>query len=141
MERLMIVCFSLLINCHAQSQNIDWDKTENWRVYSIQNSKAIKISEDSLKNAHSLPLNKIEILQFLQSSQLLTIKEPPFWNGIFLFSYETRNGKMNKVFISSNGSFFMDKNSGKYYEVLENDRDSWKEYINENLKRLSNISH
>ncbi len=141
MARLMVVFFFFLLSCHTQSQTIDWGKTENWRVYSIQNSKAINLSEDSLKNAHNMPLNKTEILHFLQSSLPLTIKDPPVWNGIYLFSYETRNGKKNKMFVSASGSFFMDKNSGKYYEVVESDRDSWKEYINENLKRLNNINH
>lgn len=140
MAKLMIVFFSFLINCYTQSQTIDWDKTENWRIYSIQSRKAINIPEDSLKNAHNMLLDKTEILHFLQSSPVLTIKDPPVWNGVYLFSYETGNGKRNKLYISANGSFFMDKNSGKYYEVVEDVRDSWREYINESFKRLNNIN-
>jgi hypothetical protein len=80
-------------------------------MYSIQNSKAMNIEEDSLKQVKSVELSKAELLPFIKASLPLVSAGTPLWNGIFLCSYELEDGKLPKVYISTNGSFFWIKSS------------------------------
>ncbi len=136
MQRIVVLLIFSLMGCKAKSQAVNWEKTTNWYAYAIQNTNAIQAPVDTLYQLPKLAITKEEVLPFLKGSQPVNYKEPPAWNGAYLISYEYPAGKINKLFIHPNGSFFQDQETSQYYELQETHRTAWREMIVSKIRRI-----
>lgn len=126
-------------SCHAQPPI--WRKTKNWRVYAVAGQKIFSLSIDSL---HALPGRRLDndsVHFFIAKATIIPKERTPVWMGSYLSSYETEDGQMRKVEISTYGGFFYDESSGLYYVLPRGLSDEWLDYISNSITRLKSESH
>jgi len=90
--------------------------------------KFYKVKTDSLSFYNSQPLNDDSMRDFLATASGLASEQAPLWMGAFVTSCLI-DGKMHKVDISSYGTFFFDETAKKYYQVTQDVRTDWLNYL------------
>lgn len=118
--------------CHGQT--IDWSKTRNWRIYSLNNKEAYFYPVDTLKNFKSVAMSDSNVISYLSRGRVWEKGKGATWMGIYIASYETIDKDVRKVVISSYGGFLFDSQSQRYYELPKELRKDWNDFIMENLK-------
>lgn len=116
---------STLVSCSGQ---VEWSKANNWKIYRIQGPSVFGIDTDTLKHIKSYDLNQDSINSFLGG--LKELHNKPVWMGAYVASYNF-NGEIRKVEISQYGGFFHDDLSGKYFQLSEDNRDAWLDYLHD----------
>jgi hypothetical protein len=136
-QKILIALFVLAFLCQScRSQVTDWARTKHWKIYSIAGQRVFKISKDSLQNLPSSDLDGDSLRYFLSVTKTIPLDQTPVWMGSWLSSYESTNGRINKVEISTYGGFFYDEASSKYYEVPRELSAPWRIYINNRITKL-----
>jgi hypothetical protein len=129
----ILTIFMLFIHqVHAQ---VVWNKTSDWKIYNINESKIFSVSIDSLGRLSSYTLFSDSVMSFINSCQQIPLKDQPVWMGGYLASC-IYNGHLRKVAISTYGGFFYDENSKLFYRVTEEKKDDWSSYINHCYRAL-----
>jgi len=132
----MRLLFYLLITINfaaissGKCQDLKWDEAKNWQLYNLHSNKAFKLPIDSLNQYSSLTLNTDTIKLFGREIQQWAKSESAVWMGLFLVTYETADGVKRKVVISNYGGFLYDPLTRQYYELAEDMRDQWYEWLN-----------
>jgi len=130
----LIVISFVFGSCHGQPP--DWKKSRNWRVYAISGQRVFSVSVDTLSNLQSKLLDKDSLQYFLAKVTPIPKERTPVWMGSYLSSYETAEGSLKKVEISTYGGFFFDEASGKYYMLPRALSDRWLDYISNSITQL-----
>jgi hypothetical protein len=120
----------------CNSQIPDWSRTNHWKIYPIAGQGVFKITKDSLQRLRSSCLDGDTLRAFLASSRPIPADQTPVWMGSWLSTYESSDGKVNKVEISTYGGFFYDEASSKYYEVPRDVANAWRNFISDRITGL-----
>ena len=122
--------------CSCHSQQPDWSKSKNWKVYAITGQKIFNLSSDTLQALSRKALDNDSLHYFLSKATIVPKERTPVWMGAYLSSYETEDGKERKVEISDYGGFFYDESSGLYYALPRSLSDEWLDYISNQITQL-----
>src|ERR1700733_10657584 len=116
--KVLFTCllFAIILQS-CKGQPIEWSKTKNWKIYQGEGQQVFKYSIDTLKSLKSQTLNQDSVQLFLQQATLIPLERTPVWMGSYVGSYESSNGKIYKVEISTYGGFFYDESTEKYYTI------------------------
>ena len=117
--------------CKAQEE--PWSKTKSWKIYSITGPAVFTCPVDSLKTARSISLDPDSVQYYLKNMQLLPEDKKPTWMGAFLGSYQSGDGKINKIEIGAYGGYFYDVTSDKYFALPRNLIRPWQKFIARNV--------
>ena len=120
----------------GRCQDIKWKEAKNWQLYNLHSSKAFKLPIDSLNQFGSLKLNGDTMQSFSREIQPWAKSESAVWMGLFVVTYETTDGTKRKVVISNYGGFLYDPLTRQYYELSEDLRVQWYEWLNAKSRHL-----
>jgi hypothetical protein len=112
----LILAFSFV---SAFSQEMDWHKTSNWKLYDFGGKKPFAYTVDSLSAFEHIDLNDDSLHYFLNAAALWPKDKVASWMGCFVVSCEGIDHKMRKIDVSVYGGFFYDEGDSRYYEVRE----------------------
>ena len=116
------------LNVHGQST--DWQKTSDWKLYSIHRGGSLQYPVDSLQHFKSVALNPDSMQFFLQKMSVWPKEKTALWMGAFIASYKSGN-EMHKLDISTYGGFIFDESSKQYFELPERYRTAWLDFLND----------
>lgn len=133
MKILSILILSALSFGNCNGQSVQWSKTTNWKIYEGEGFKVFSYPVDTLKNLRSKILETDSIQYYIEQAQSIAKERTPVWMGSYLASYESPDGKTNKVEVSVYGGFFYDQTSGKYFEIRKELSANWMKYITRNI--------
>jgi len=135
--KILFGAFALLfVTLHTHAQAPEWSRTKNWKLYAGESQQVFSYPVDTLKNLRYRPLDQDSLQHFIDKAFVLSTDRTPTWMGSYLASYESPNGKTNKVEISIYGGFFYDQSSGKHYQLPRELTNGWLNYIVENMKSI-----
>jgi len=126
-----IIVGLLYQGCDAQHE--PWPKTKNWRLYPGEGQAVFSFPEDSLKTTRNHLLNQDSIQFYLEKMQPMPADRTPTWMGAYLASYESGDGKINKVEIGVYGGYFYDVSSDKYFSLPRQFIRAWQKFIVRNI--------
>lgn len=127
------VLFAILLFSNSQDQ-IRWENAKNWRLYKMPSYTGLRISLDSLPSYKNISLDVERMRMFLNHVQRIK-NINPVWTGLYVASCDLDN-KKRKLLFSRYGGFFFDENSKSYYQIDENLRQEWINFLNESSKSI-----
>lgn len=111
--------------------NSQWDSTKNWTLYKLSNfNKVFRIPTDSLQYLHAKALSDDSMHLFLSNAKKIEGVNP-LWQGCYLASYQTPDGRTHKTVISHYAGFFYCPEGKVYYQVDASIQRSWLEYFSD----------
>jgi hypothetical protein len=125
--------FVILLFNNSQDQ-IRWENAKNWRLYKMPSYIGLRISLDSLPAFKSIPLDVERMKIFLKDLQEIK-NTNPVWTGLYVATCDLDN-KKRKLLFSRYGGFFFDENSKSYYQIDENLRQEWINFLNASSKSI-----
>jgi hypothetical protein len=131
MKYLYFIFLSVLLsgNCSAQS-SVAWLKGKNWQLYNAGENDITKENFDSLKNLKSVYLSEDTLIHYLKDATVIPTEKTKgaVWMGAYWVSYKT-DTHLYLLKISYYGGFFVDENTGIYYELPVWERQNWLTYF------------
>ena len=122
-------------------QSNPWSKATNWQIHDVKKRQAFLIPLDSLKEVASIRLDDAKVNSFLSRAKELPKESNYFWIGLFVATCETASGKPQKVIFSNYGGFLYDERTKSYFEIPEEYRKEWLEYLNEKVTEMNANIH
>lgn len=135
MKIILIIGFTLFF-ISAKAQKFEWFSTTNWRLYDLKGRSIFKYSDSSLKQVRYVLLNNDSIILLIRNASLIPSGKEPVWMGAYVASCEQK-GKVIKIEISQYGGFFYNEADQKYYELPENLKKDWLEYLSQYYMKFS----
>lgn len=136
MKPLIVLILFFQVPIYSKGQQIDWSKTQHWRIYALNNQEAYYYSADTLPNIKSVPMDDSTVISFLSKGVLWPKGKRGTWMGLFIASYETVDRQLKKVVISSYGGFLFESASCRYYELPKEIRGRWNDFVNQHLQKV-----
>ena len=127
---------TLLFSSVCYGQDINWIKTTHWKLYNIHDKAAFNYSVDTLQYFKNTPLDDSTMHHFLKPVSLWPVEKYSLWMGLFVASFETEDKRLQKIIISFYGGFFYDPLTKRYYELPEDERKAWYQYINDSAEKI-----
>jgi hypothetical protein len=130
MKYLFIFLYLLLSsNCSGQSPEI-WLRGKNWRLYNVGETDLTKQNPDTLKNFKSIYLSEDTVIHYLKDATVVPSEKSKgaVWMGSYWVSYNA-DSHIYLLKISYYGGFFVDANTGVYYELPVWERQNWLAYF------------
>jgi len=137
--RTFLSILLVVSSLHSFSQNQIFGKAKNWRLYKVEGNKAFNCPVDSLKAMESILLDIDSVNIFLKSAISWPKEKYSLWMGSWLASFEDENGNLHKIDISMYGGFFYDELLKIYYQVSEEHKKEWLQFINYNYEGFSSL--
>jgi hypothetical protein len=135
MKKLFLILF-LFSASYAFSQTINWQQTHGWRLYHLHDKKGMRVLPDSLSLANSRALDDDSIQFFLSGVSKIQRGDEPVWMGAIILSCLDSTGSFRKIDVSVYGGFFYDEQLRKYFQVREEIRTAWLEYLTGKLEEM-----
>jgi hypothetical protein len=133
-------CLSIFIAlfCHVSVSGQDSLQFEGnlWKLYKIPAKAGMSISMDRLKTYKNVNLNADTVLSFLNDASLWPKDKYAMWMGAFIVSMGYDNDHTRKIIVSSYGGFLYDDLTKRYYEVAEEKRKEWYDFLNASAAKL-----
>lgn len=132
-----IACFFFMILFlpFAKAQDINWQTAQHWRLYKIPVRTGFSVSTDSLSSFKSIELDTDKMKTFLAEAHPIST-ESYAWMGLYVASYELKDQKRRKILFSTYGGFFYDETTDKYFQVTQEVRNQWLQYLKENSIKI-----
>ena len=128
--KYIFIIFLINYSC-SFGQTSSFERSQKWKLYDVAGSNLFKYSTDTLKRFSFYNLNDDSVRDFLKGIREIPADDAPVWMGApHIATYEI-DGLINKVDISLYGGFFFDEKSKKYFQLPNNNIDSWHSYIRE----------
>jgi hypothetical protein len=126
---LILACFLVCQSGFSQNSEL-WIKGKNWRLYDVGNREIGDLRSDTLDRLPSAALSDDTLLSYLKDASMIPREKSAgaVWMGSYWVSY--LNGSHPHLLkVSSYGGFFVDWNTGDYYELPIWERQSWLTYL------------
>lgn len=124
----------IVISFQATQNPIKWEVANNWRIYKMPSHIGLRISLDSMPIYKSMPIESDRLRTYMKNIQEIK-NVNPVWTGLYVGSCELNNIK-HKILFSRYGGFFFDDNSKRYYQISEELREDWINFLNESSKLI-----
>jgi len=106
-----------------------WDSLVHWKLYQETNfQRVFRVSTDSLSRMESRTFNDDSIHFYLRNAEKIEGVNP-VWMGCYLVSCEDNKGALFKVVIGHYGGIVYWQQDGSYYQIPEDLRSKWMEYV------------
>jgi len=135
MRNILSVYLSLLF-ISAAGQDINWQKSSNWKMYKISGDKGLGYSADALSEFPFIEMNADTILHFARQASILPKDKYYVWMGAYYVTCLV-NDTIHKVDISVHGGFFYDERTKRYYQLPMNMRTDWMDWLITLKKRVN----
>ena len=136
MKLYLTISFLLATSC-IFCQEMNWQQTQNWKLYNMEGRKTLNVPKDSIRNLKFLNLDTDSIRFYLQSVTAWPKEKDAVWMGNFVVSCETRDHELIIVLVSMYGGFMYDLGNKKYYELNNSLKKGWVDYLNRCSERLN----
>ena len=133
---LFFTLLSLVVHRVCLAQEIDWQKADKWKIYNVGSRVGLTCSLDSLQNFKSIDLNIDTMRQFLAGVGAWPKNQNSLWMGLYVLSCDLE-GKKRKIIASTTGGFFYDDTSGRYYQLSEEKRSAWFDYLTRYISKIA----
>ena|ERR1700761_2811248 len=136
--RSLLLYVILLPGVHQGfSQNIDWSKGIQWKMYEFSSDKGDPISLKAIQSSVSMVLNQDTVGYYMQHTSAIPseLSNNAAWMGDHFASCRLGDTILY-VRLSRYGGFFMNLSDGKYYEIPVELRADWIGYLNACFRRL-----
>jgi len=139
-QHLIFLCLLLSGDCSAQS-SIAWLKGKNWQLYNVGENDATGENPDSLKYFKSVYLSEDTLMRYLRDATIVPSEKTKgaVWMGSYWVSYKA-DAHLYLLRISYYGGFFVDVNTGVYYELPVEERQNWLAYFSNAAIRLQSTN-
>ena len=121
----------------VSAQVINWDATKKWKIYDIDEMKGFQYSADTLRNFKSIELGDSKALEFLKAMKVLPKDHSYVWMGLYVATYEDSKLNVRKIVFSTYGGFIYDPVTKLYYELPENYRRDWIDFLADKAAELT----
>jgi hypothetical protein len=130
MRILCTIVTIFLFITSSVGQPIEWAGTSNWKLYDVTTKVNQLFDRDSIAFYRSEPLAVDSIKFYLSQVTLIDSSRSAgaIWMGDYWVSCEYR-GKFKIVRLSRYGGFFMDWDTGNYFEIPIDKRGMWHQYL------------
>jgi hypothetical protein len=112
----------------ATGQSVDWQKAGDWSLYAVHGKDIWKLSIDSVDRFPHVVINEDSIRYLMANAAMMGDKNVPVWMGGFVVTCRLDNQK-RKLLASSYGGRFYDEMSKQWYQVAEDRRQEWLDYL------------
>jgi hypothetical protein len=126
MKWIIVLLFPTI---NSFSQNIDWNKTSDWKLYDIHTSKAFDYSLDTLNKFKNVSLDEDTLKMFLNNLSIIQSDQTPVWMGFYVASCKMMDGSYAKIDISVYGGFFYVEKIKTYFRLLPEYSNAWMDYL------------
>ncbi|HMH34083.1 MAG TPA: hypothetical protein VK543_13690 [Puia sp.] len=133
----IIFLFILANSCTAFPQSIHWSKTSHWKLYDLKDQKGFSVSLDSLTHFKSIGLDDDSVRGFLEHATAWPKEKTAVWMGYFTVTCENGAGIPKKIELSMYGGFFYDETAKQYYQLPEEIRQDWLDFLNRKYDQLT----
>lgn len=131
MKPLVLLTILSFFNLPSQ---IRWENAKDWKIYKMPSHIGLRVSLDSLSIYKNQLLDIDRMRTFLKTLQKIK-NINPVWTGLYVASCELDNTK-RKILFSRYGGFLFDESSKSYYQIPENLRQNWLNFLNESSKSI-----
>jgi hypothetical protein len=128
MRKLFFILFVFSAS-QLPAQTINWQQTRGWRIYDLHDKKGMRTPIDSLKNFRSIALDDDSVKYFLTDVREIHHGDEPVWMGAIIVSCIDSSAVLRKVDVSVYGGFFYDEQLKKYFQLRDNVKQEWVEYL------------
>jgi len=128
MKKLFFILL-LFSASYSFSQSMNWQQMRGWKIYDLHDKKGMRTPVDSLKYFRSITLDDDSIKYFLLGATEIHHGDEPVWMGAIILSGVDSSGIFSKVDVSVYGGFFYDEKTRKYYQVRDEVKEEWMEYL------------
>jgi len=124
-----ILCIFLLFNfVSAASQEINWQKTADWKMYKVNDDSGLGFSVDSLRRLPFVQIESDSIHNFIKLAKIWPKEKTSIWMGAYYTTCQL-DGVIRKIDISVYGGFFYDELTHSYYQVPSYLRNEWMSWL------------
>jgi hypothetical protein len=128
MKRSFFILF-LFVASRSSAQTINWQRTSEWKLYELRDKKGMRTPVDSLKYFRTIMLDDDSVRYFLVDAKEISRGDEPVWMGAIILSHVDSSGIFRKVDASVYGGFFYDEQTGKYFQMRQEAKERWIEYL------------
>lgn len=133
MKKLSFILFVLFAS-NSFSQTINWQPMHDWKVYDLRDKKGMRKPVDSLKYFRGNALDDDSVKYFFNSVAEIIHGDEPVWMGAIILSCIDTSGIFRKIDVSVYGGFFYDEKTRKYFQVRDDVKAEWLEYLERQSK-------
>jgi hypothetical protein len=127
--RKLFICIMIFAAAKMYGQDIDWQQTSEWKLYDTHGIKSFDATPEKIQNFKSALLDSQMIKNFLSNVTKMIFADAPVWMGYHIASCITKDGKLKLFYISTYGGFFYDSEKKIYYQIREEARNGWLDYL------------
>jgi len=117
-------------------QDIDWQKTSDWKMYKVNDDGGLGFSVDSLRRLPFVQIKGDSILNFIKQAEIWPKEKTSIWMGAYYVTCQL-DGSIRKIDISVYGGFFYEELTHRYYQIPDYLRNGWMSWL-VSLKRRVN---
>jgi len=131
----------LLFLMSSIGQTLSWNNTSNWKLYDVTTRVNQYFERDSIPFYQSEPLPTDSVKYYLNQARSIDSSRSAgaVWMGDFWASCEY-GGKLKIVRLSRYGGFFMDWDTGNYFEIPIDQRGPWHQYLTQQFLKFTRKS-
>lgn len=133
----ILLFWILLSSTTLVAQENNWTKATNWKIYDINKRMAFQYPLDSLFKLKFIKLDDKRVSSFLANAYALDNEKGYVWMNLYVATCELDSSNFRKVIFSNYGGFFYDEKTKRYFELPENIRREWLDYLNEKVTELN----
>jgi hypothetical protein len=119
----------MLLANRSFCQSIPWKDATQWKLYRIYSKDAFEFPIDTLSNFPSYSLNTDSIRSLLYDISVVPKEMTPVWMGYYVASCRLPDGTLRKIEISFYAGFFYDDRTQVYYQIRDDLRKEWLNYL------------
>jgi len=112
----------------AASQEINWQKTSDWKMYKVNDDSGLGFSVDSLRRLPFVQIESDSINNFIKLAKIWPKEKTSIWMGAYYVTCQL-DGVIRKIDISVYGGFFYDELTHSYYQIPSYLRNEWMNWL------------
>lgn len=130
MKTLCTIVGIFLLISSGTGQTINWSIASEWKLYDVTTRVNQFFEKDSIPFYQSEPLLADSVKYYLSQARPIDSSRSAgaIWMGDYWVSCQY-DGKLKIVRLSRYGGFFMDWESGNYFEIPIDQRGMWHQYL------------
>jgi hypothetical protein len=120
----------------------EWLSATHWTMYSITTANGAKFDRLAVKDYHSKMLDLDTMRQFLEGLTIIPHEKSEYavWMGDYYVSCVLKD-TMRIIRVSRYGGFFVDLDTGQYYEIPGEKRSAWHLFLVKQFGALKNFDN
>lgn len=129
----------LFFSLRVVGQPATWNNSTKWKLYLVHRSNDEVFSKESLLSCKSILLERDSLLSYLVPATGIDSNRSSgaVWMGEYWVSFDLKDS-VKILRVSRYGGFFVDVDSGAYYEIPLGQRSSWYQFLTREYMKMEN---